>query len=90
MGKIGLLFHAKGVANVLLFDLNEALSFTTTPLSELVDNGSSITNIAHLYNGDYDGDCLTDLIILKPDSSNPSNSILQFIRGSETNEYRLV
>lgn len=85
-----MLYHANGIANVLLFELNETLTFNTTSLSELVENGSAITNILHSYNGDYDGDCLTDLIILKADPSNPANSILQFIRGNENNQYNLV
>lgn len=90
MGNIGLLFHVSGLAQVLQFEMNETLSYTVTPLGQLIDNGTSVTSIKHSYNGDFDGDCLTDLIILKPNPSNAVSSILQFIRGSETNQYQFI
>lgn len=90
MGNIGLLYHKAGIANVLVFSFNETLSYDITPLGEFIDEGSSVINAKYLYNGDYDGDCLTDLVILKPHPLNNSKSVLQFIRGSETNQFTFV
>lgn len=90
MGDIGLLYHKKGIANVLVFNFNDTLTYDITPLGDFIDDGSTVTNAKYLYNGDYDGDCLTDLVILKPDPLNRMHSILQFIRGNETNQFKFV
>lgn len=90
MGNIGLLYHKAGIANVLVFNFNDTLTYDITPLGDFIDDGSSVTNAKYLYNGDYDGDCLTDLVILKPDPLNNLRSILQFIRGNETNQFKFI
>ena len=90
MGNIGLLYHKAGIANVFVFDINETLTYDITPLGDFIDDGASVTNAKYLYNGDYDGDCLTDLVILKANPLNNLQSVLQFIRGNETNQFTFV
>jgi hypothetical protein len=45
--------------------MNDTLTYSISPLNSYIENGSAVTKVKYSYNGDYDGDCLTDLIILK-------------------------
>lgn len=64
-GDIGLVYHSLGVAYFLLFTLNNTLTYAITDLGSLINNGDTVQGFRVSFNGDYDGDCLTDIVLLK-------------------------
>jgi hypothetical protein len=75
-------FHSEGKAKLLLFDASHGYKIST--LQEKVNGGLLAADFQLSYNGDYDGDCLTDLILL---SQSETSGVFQFLKGDIYNYY---
>lgn len=81
-GEIGILYSQGGAAKLLTFS-EEDKSVRVRLLSDLVEGGQPIVSFKHSYFGDYNGDCLPDLVLLTKTAEGKSK--LQFIGGTTTN-----
>jgi hypothetical protein len=76
------LYSQGGVAKLLTFE-EEDKSVVVSVLSDLVEGGQPIASFKHSYFGDYNGDCLPDLVLLTKTADGKSK--LQFMSGTTTN-----
>lgn len=52
-------------------------------LADEVKNSQYVDSYEYAYFGDYDGDCLSDIVLLKNYTEDGMTSCLQFIRGTQ-------
>jgi hypothetical protein len=75
------LFQKNTFVQVLIFD--NASEYRVEDFNTLIAGASLAEGFVYAFNGDYDGDCDADLILL----SSAVGSTLHFFKGSAQNKY---
>jgi hypothetical protein len=62
----------------------DSYKYEIKALSSMISGSSSINSYIYSFNGDYDGDCIADLVLQKLmlNEDGSSSSVLQFMRGN--------
>lgn len=76
-----LVFHSQGKAKLLFF--KQDYTYTITNFEQKI-KGGMVADFQQSYIGDYNGDCLTDLILL---NQSDGKAIFQFLTGDIYNYY---
>lgn len=79
------MYSKDGIASLVLFSKDDdSYKYEIKTLSSMISGSSSINSYAYSFNGDFDGDCIADLILQKSilNEDGSSSSILQFMRGN--------